>query len=561
MPISDIKMIRILPTLGIARLGSSNEPMDNYEVSLPTVAAGFRELKPAPTFVVSDNRISRIKQPAKVRFRDQKNRIKPVSPFFEIWAVLDDDGELEPLTKDHLSDLNIQPKEVKWRVNVGNLKAFRRTGDDDDKVLADTGEFSTHEAQTLVGICVNFKTGKFISFGSVQYLEPTDDFPEIRFRFTPAAGKVFGPDAGDPNIADDVYDRAKGRWDDHVDGSPGTPPPTAPIGIFAGQQNSQTGDWVSNGYLDDACDGIIEVSLEVNGKVLTSYARVSSGPPDFAPDSYPVRTVFDELEQAALGPKVEGPVQPQEAANIIRRALETVRLMNTDVMNGNEPVAGSQRNRNNMAGHDTSLGRAFEPIFNQAITDSTAVRAFHAGALISLENGVPPGFLDRLRRYDEVGDLSNNPGRQKMPAMMRGSDGRHLALTRRQRDTIRAAAESAPATGGTPEEDMAALIAHFENRAILHSVIDTDNGNKLSDLFTDSQALMNYLKNAVAKGALAGPQAGAALIKPGDPDNSAFIQLIRRPGHPMQTPFAQDVPNTGRTGVEVVERWIRSLGA
>ncbi|MDG4554288.1 MAG: hypothetical protein P9E24_08570 [Candidatus Competibacter sp.] len=533
--------------------------MDNYDISLPTTVGDFRKLTPAPTFVVSDNRISRIKQPTKVRFRDSSSRIRPVSPFFEVWASFDNDGELEPLTKAHLADLDIEPQEIKWRVNVGNLKAFRRTGDSNDKVLADTGEFSTHEAQTLVGTCANFKAGKSISFGSVQYLEPTDDFPEIRFRFTPAAGKVFGPDAGDPNIADDVYDRTKGGWDDHADGAPGTPAPTAPGNIYAGQLNSQTREWISNGYLDDACDGIIEASLEFNGKVLSSYARVSSGPPDFAPDSYPVRTVSDELEQAALGPKVEGPVQPQEAANILRRALETVRLMNTEVMNGNEPAGGSQRNRNNMAGQDVNSGRAFEPIFNPAITDPAAVRAFHAAALTGLENGTPPGFLDRLRHHDEVGDLTNQ-GRQKMPAMMRGSDGSHLALTRRQRDTIRAAAESSPGAGGTPEQDMAVLIAHFESRAVLHGGIDAGGGNKLSDLFTNSQAMMAYLQNAVAKGALAGAQGGAALIVPGDPDNSAFMQLIRRPGHPMQIPFSQAIPNTGHTGVEVVERWIRSLG-
>jgi len=44
-----------------------------------------------------------------------------------------------------------------------------------------------------------------------------------------------------------------------------------------------------------------------------------------------------------------------------------------------------------------------------------------------------------LRDYDEVGDLSDL-GRRKMPAMMRGADGRYLALTRRQVNLIRALA-------------------------------------------------------------------------------------------------------------------------
>jgi hypothetical protein len=51
-----------------------------------------------------------------------------------------------------------------------------------------------------------------------------------------------------------------------------------------------------------------------------------------------------------------------------------------------------------------------------------------------------------------VGDLSNK-GRRKMPALMRGADGRALALTRRQVDVIRKAARKAQFQQSAPEQD------------------------------------------------------------------------------------------------------------
>ena len=41
---------------------------------------------------------------------------------------------------------------------------------------------------------------------------------------------------------------------------------------------------VSRGYLDDACDGVVYLGLTISGTALTASARISSGPPDFAPE-------------------------------------------------------------------------------------------------------------------------------------------------------------------------------------------------------------------------------------------------------------------------------------
>ncbi|MDQ6701237.1 MAG: hypothetical protein M3Z36_13740 [Acidobacteriota bacterium] len=561
MAINDIKELRILPSLAIGRFGSSPDPMDNYDIVINDQdRMGFRKLVPAETLMVKKEtgEITARSTPANLRFRDAAGNIRPVAPFLEVWARFEDGGQLLPLTTSHLADLQLSPADVKWHVVAANIKAFRRTRAAADKITADTGSFSDHSSKPLRGECPNFKPGKSIPLGSVQYIKPTGDNPEIRIRFTPASGKVFGPRSGDPNLKDDVYNGPKGHWDDYADRN--VPDITVPGGIYAGTLNSQTGRYVSRGYLDDSCDGIVDVQLTVKGIVLEAFARVSAGPPDFAPDSDHPRTVADDLEQVALGPDVQQGVTLQEAADIVRRGLDTVRLMNTQVMNGNQGVGGLPpgSNTNNMAGHDNGSGRAFEPIFDPAMVDVALVRSFHEAAIRSLESGNPAGVTNIVRAPDKAGDLSD-AGRRKMPAMMRGGDGLHLALTRRQINKIKAAEQGGGTVANSPNDDMLALIDHFRTRALLHQQIDAGAGKKLSDLFADSNALMNYLKTGTAKGPRSGDQNGKKLVVPGQPDNSAIVALIQRPDHPMHIPYQQTIPGVNRTGIDILRRWITSL--
>jgi len=246
-------------------------------------------------------------------------------------------------------------------------------------------------------------------------------------RFTPGAGKVYGPTAGDPNIADDVYDAKKGKWLGYHD--PGDSFSTSPATIFANDRSSRN---LSIGYLDDECDGTVDVQLQLGKKTLTAFARIVAGPPQFAPDGLPVRTVLDDLEQAALGPTVNEPVTLSEAEQIVRRAMETVRLMNTAALNSPD--------FNSMASQDRR-SRSQAPIFDPSVADALAIRARHESVLLSLSSNTLTWFSQVLRRYDQVGDFSDE-GRRKMPGMMRGADGNHLALARRQASTIDVAATS-----------------------------------------------------------------------------------------------------------------------
>ena len=132
---------------------------------------------------------------------------------------------------------------------------------------------------------------------------------------------------------------------------------------------------------------------------------------------------------------------------IVRRAFETVRLMNTRVMNGNT-VDGLQNVASTMVRQDTGdTARYYEPIMAPTLVDSVALENLHQSLLVALRSGTAPWFADVLRDHDEIGDLSDK-GRRKMPGLMRGADGRYLTLTRRQVAIIRAVAARAVSPGG-----------------------------------------------------------------------------------------------------------------
>lgn len=456
---SRITEVRLLPPLAISRLGNSDEPVNNYDLVIPADdPLGFRKIVPAPTLVV-DPETGRIVacENREVTFKDEQGRVRPVAPFLELWGLAGDEWV-------HLTTKHVEPKDIRWRVEVGNIKLFRRTGDPNDQVEADSGWFNDHKRRQLEGRCENFHADKFIPLGHAQFIAPTDEFPEIRLRYTPAAGHVYGSDwfvkdatgayVPDPafgsylehdlNIVDVVYDSKKGTWAGYSEGPTILPKYTTPAQIYAGQTNDTTQAWVSRGYLDDECDGVVEVEVTIDGKTLNSFARIGAGPPAYAPDSYPIRTAYDELEQALLGPTIEpgdytADELQSEAEEILRRAFETIRLMNTAIMNGNA-FRGKVDVASTMVRQDRNdTERAFEPIMAPTIVDNIAVRTLHQNIFTSLRSGAPPWFTSVLRRFDEIGDLTDL-GRRKMPGLMRNADGRYLTLTRRQFEKIRLAA-------------------------------------------------------------------------------------------------------------------------
>lgn len=582
MPVTDIKEIRILPPLALGRLGSSDEPMHNYDAEPPTAGAGFRTPKPADTLVINpeSGEVIRAVTPPEVKFHDGAGRIKPVAPFLEVWARFTDDGPFEPLTVAALDDLRLTAADVKWTVRVGNLKMFRRTGDVGDRITAEVGpeQLTGHARLELLGRAGNFRPDRTVGLGWAQYVRPGAAFPEIRLRFTPARGLVYGHTAGGvitPERA--VYDPTAGRWDTHDDRnvSSASPTPrarfaTSPGATYARTRPAPNGRRVNLGYFDDSCDGIVLASLRLGDRALRAIARVAVGPPDFAPDSLPVRSVADDLGQMLLGAESDA-VTAEEVIDMVRRAAETMRLMNTETQNRQFPF------------WVTAAQQAFGP----GGANYFQVRALHEGLLQAVQGlRAPPDSPQRppavaaleaitriLRPAEATADYSvtapagERPAMQRMPAFMRGSDGDLLALSRRQQNAVRkAAAQFKPTAGGeaTPLAAMIRMINQNQFAATLHSAVALPAGGTLAALFATPDRLLAYLADpsSVARGATAASLglAGKRLVIPKDPVNSALFSMVSNPTHPMHGVLsAYQDPTLQVSGIEVIRQWIMSL--
>ncbi|WP_409523141.1 hypothetical protein [Nitrincola sp. MINF-07-Sa-05] len=469
--------IRLLPSMAIARLGSASEPLDNYQIETdPKAPLDFRRITRAETFIVDteSGEITDVLPPS-----DQPpafksgNRIRPVAPFIEAFAsVVDDSGEerLVPLDIHLIEQMGLS---VRWQIEAGNLKVYRRTRKEKDKVLARLKNIDDHQLHPLKGECRHFikdETGKrkHIPLGKIQFIKPTPDFPEIRLRFTPGTGDVYGstpidrpdgPDAqtmGGPTWSDiDIpperilYDSERGTWNGkYRDDNPTLN--TLSQGLYAAYGKAPYFNYYDDpqparGYLDDACDGIVTLEL-LDRKGRTAFsakARFCAAPPIFAPDSEFVRTVQDDVLQVLLGPSVDNPegVPIEAALDIVRRAYETVRFMNVAVLNG-DTVKGRPNHADTMPADDSSdFNRPYAPVMAPHSIDTLSITALHQQLYTTMSSGAAPWFYDLMRKPTETADLSDK-GRRKMPALMSGADTCYLALTYRQLDTIKHAGQN-----------------------------------------------------------------------------------------------------------------------
>jgi hypothetical protein len=463
----NIRALRILPPLAIGRLGSAPEALDNFVVEVdPEHPLDFRTIKGAETLVVDDasGQIVESKVPDAVTF-SHGDRIRPVAPFLEVFALTDEDDTLRPLTLNLLKAVGLGAADVSWRVTFANRKVVRRTADPDDLVAGETAWFSDHAKKSLYGYCRNFIAAeKYVDFGQVRYIAPTDAFPEIRLRFTPATGLIYGPDVEDAFIdpARRIYDHTKRWYHFEVpvaidDADPDYTGPfvneTLPASLFAIVPPAPP--WlygnvaVSRGYLDDACDGIAEVAVTLTGGTrLTAVGRFVAGPPAIVPDSLFVRTLADDLDQIIHGPTIPAneptAVTRARAEDIVRRAYETVRFLNVAVMNGNTVKGRPPLLIDTMPAEEAfDTERLERPVMPEETVDTLAILALHQQVFAALRGGSAPWFARLLRKPEEAADYTDH-GRRKMPALMCGADNNYLALTHRQIDTIRVAALGPP---------------------------------------------------------------------------------------------------------------------
>jgi len=466
-----IRELRILPPFAIGRLGSASEPQDNYTiVNNPDEPFGYRKIVPAKTLKLNDStgEVASATIPKKISFKID-GKIRPVAPFLEVFALVEKpqndktvSAEMVPLDTALLRKVGAARAKVEWRVSVANLKVMRRTGNPDNKVSADTGWFSDHDIHVLLGSCTNFVPGGHINFGHVRFIRPNEKFGEIRLRFTPAHGLIYGPNRkldpathqADPAIPPEraIYDASK-DWVGFGADPDKVASQTLPPSLYAIEPPAPS--WlndnvaVSRGYLDDACDGFVEVRLTLaTGKPLIARARICAAPPAVVPDSLFIRSLADDLEQVISGPKVpmDEPyeVTRDRALDIVRRAYETVRFMNVAVMNGNNFKGRPALLLDSMPEEEAAdTERAIRPVMAPGSVDTFGIMTLHEQVFAALRGGAAPWFVKLLRRPDEVADFTDR-GRRKMPALMCGADNSYLALTYRQIDSIRKVSEEAP---------------------------------------------------------------------------------------------------------------------
>lgn len=448
-----IRRLLLYPPMAFARVGPSPNPCDSYEWGpndLSPRGTGRTTAVPAETLGVGPDGAVTSTVPARVTFKDEAG-FRPVCPFFELHAEWDTDGVAEsgPVTPEVLDRFGLTPADLSWRVEVANLKPFHYTLDAGNRVTAVvTLQGDETARQSLSGTSPGgaadrlVPPGQHVPLGSVQVTRPTDDFPELRLRFTPAAGHVYGP----TNLAErtDSYqlpadrlvlnpDASWCRFDlsgDNVD------PRTNPNGLFAGAEDN-----ASLGLVDDVCDGIVSCSL---AGAVTAVARVAVGPPNFAPDRRPLVSIADGLTDrvdraALLDPAYVSQheeLTSLEVRDLMERALETMGNMNVDIQN--------ERSRLENAGIARAQGLPPQDAADKALPPAppvlgrplplTEMGRQHHRRFVALEV-----FEDILR---EQPDLLPSRVREpvtrdryydtKMPYAMRGSDRYPQHLTRRQ---------------------------------------------------------------------------------------------------------------------------------
>ena len=449
-----IRRLFLYPPLAFGRLGPSATPCDSYQWGPNDQSprgTGKTTAVPAETLTVADDGTVTSSVPSRVVFKDEAG-FRPVCPFFEVHAEWDGDPAPGhgPVTPELLARFGHTLADLTWTVEVANLKPFHYTLDPADRVAATVtlaGDRTTR--QPLLGVSPSaaaaplVPAGAHVPLGSIQLTRSTDDFPELRLRFTPATGHVYGP----RNLSDRTQEyrlpedrlilNPEAAWSRFV--LRGEDPRTNPGGLFAGVR--EDGAYVSLGLVDDVSDGIVTCSLE---GATTAVARVAVGPPNFAPDRRPIVSIADGLtdrvDRAALAdPRYVADNEALtsfEVRDLMERAFETMANMNVDVQsdrcrreNSDIAQAGGQP-------QEDAAGKALlplPPVLGRPLPLTELGRQRHRRfrSLEVLEDTLRerPGLLDIRLREPRTQERYYDT---EMPYAMRGSDRYPFHLTHRQ---------------------------------------------------------------------------------------------------------------------------------
>jgi len=377
-----IQEIFFLPPIAVARLGPGETPLESYEWQQDMDAHGNNKTIIRSNVTLRENQDGSVSaylpDPDSIRFRDKGGALRPVAPFFELWARMHDAKTGEeyetPVTLDFLAGQKLSLENVCYTVAVGNTKAERRTGDAAcgfrARVEIAGGDFApkpllafsphTSEQQPMV------YEHSPIPLGSVRVVhpvhgidEPVKDHPVdrsiLRLRFMPPKGEVYGPPDANfgpatlavPGYQNDPPQSEYGRIHEIVPEQNRILNPDTPWSkwiMMSGMSDdpephdsydgARVGNDQSWGVADDTSDGVIEATLAVRGERLTARATIMTGPPDFAPDARPFYSLEDDLldrDLSLISVTDENYRQAKEdVVDIFRRAFETNGLINLD---------------------------------------------------------------------------------------------------------------------------------------------------------------------------------------------------------------------------------------
>ena len=280
-----LKRLLVTPPLAIARLGSSDMPLECFywgpNDDRPR-GTGKTTIVPGETLTVANDGTVTSSTPMVIQFKDG-DRFRPVCPFFELHGEWESSGETiqRPLTQSDLQELGIDATQIRWTVHAGNLKPFHMTGVTDCRIEArvelsgdDVTPVELRGVSPQAALNPLVPAGKYISLGTVRLTKPTEDFPEYRLRFTPAKGRFYGPpelkSLWEVDIPDEqLFLNSNSAWVGFIP-SP-SDPRTNPGRLFAGEG---IGNGASLGIVDDVCDAIITCSIPET-EIIPGFARVT----------------------------------------------------------------------------------------------------------------------------------------------------------------------------------------------------------------------------------------------------------------------------------------------
>jgi|SwirhisoilCB2_FD_contig_31_11350628_length_1743_multi_3_in_0_out_0_1 hypothetical protein len=362
------------PPMAVARLGRSPIPLESFVWAEDATIHGAVKtvIRPAVSFELASDGSVRPYIPCEIRFRDE-DHIRPVAPFFELHAVVEDSsGNIQemPLTPTLLEQAGTSLSAVRYVVTAANRKAERRTGDpacgysarlevrgDDHSRTALLASSPTRfGTQPLVSIERPIHLGWFQAMRPIRTPEEAlANLSVLRVRITPAHGEVYGPPeaiVGIPPLSSKPHEivrpenrilNSRASWCQY-DGSYDRFDNPEPSDTYDGADLPADGNraW---GVIDDTCDIVLEATVVAGGRRLHAAARVFVGPPDFAPDRRPFFSLVDDIaDREELNPDL--PASLDEVADLFQRVFETVSLFNLEAqrartLNNNQSELGS----------------------------------------------------------------------------------------------------------------------------------------------------------------------------------------------------------------------------